>query len=76
MQYNSVEEAVTHLERQVFNLNKTCDKQATKSEHLEDALYGLLMILNETNKSEHMDELIKTYIHNCNLFSKKDKLNF
>lgn len=71
MQYNSVEDAVTHLETQVFNLTKTCDKQATKIEILEDTLYGLLMILNESNKSENMDELIKTYIHNCNLFSKK-----
>ena len=35
MQFNSVEDAVTHLEFQVFNLTNTCDKQSKKIENLE-----------------------------------------
>jgi hypothetical protein len=74
MQYNSVEDVITHLETQVYNLTKTCDNQAKKIENLEDSLYHLLGLLNKSensDKSQEIDELIKIYVHNCNLYSKK-----
>lgn len=74
MQFNSVEDAVTHLECQVYILTKTCDKQAKKIENLEDALYQLLTLLNKSEKSDKSQELydlLQTYVHKCNLLTKK-----
>ena len=77
MQFNSVEDAVTHLECQVYILTKTCDKQAKKIENLEDALYQLLTLLNKSEKSDKSDksqelyDLLQTYVHKCNLLTKK-----
>ena len=68
MQYNSVEDAVSHLEFQIYNLTKTCETQSKQIENLEDALYHLLITLNQTDS---LKELTDIYIHNCNLFSKK-----
>ena len=83
MQFNSVEDAMTHLEFQVYILTKTCDKQAKKIENLEDALYQLLTLLNKSDKSDNsdnsekskksqeMNDLLQTYVHKCNLLTKK-----
>ena len=74
MQFNSVEDAITHLETQVYNLTKTCDNQAKKIENLEDALYQLLTLLNKSEKSDKSQELydlLQTYVHKCNLLTKK-----
>ncbi len=68
MQYNSVEDAVSQLEFRIYNLTKTCDAQSKQIENLEDALYHLLITLNQ---NDNLKELTDTYIHNCNLFSKK-----
>ena len=80
MQFNSVEDAVTHLECQDYILTKTCDKQAKKIENLEDALYQLLTLLNKSDKSDNSDkseksqelyDLLQTHVHKCNLLTKK-----
>ena len=71
MQYNSVEDAVSHLEFQVNNLSKKCETQTKHIENLEDTLYHLLMLLNQRDDLQNLKDLTDTYIHNCNLFSKK-----
>ena len=63
------------METQVSNLTKTCYNQVKKIENLEDTLYHLLALLNKSENSDKLqefDELIKIYVHNCNLYSKKD----
>jgi len=71
MQYNSIEDAVSRLEFQVSNLSKKCETQTKHIENLEDTLYHLLLLLNQRDDLQNLKDLTETYIHNCNLFSKK-----
>jgi hypothetical protein len=52
--------------------SEVCDIQSKRIENLENALYNLLIFLGQNDSSEKMEQIIDTYIHNCNLFSKRE----
>jgi hypothetical protein len=61
------------IERQVVILTRICDNQAQKIENLEDALFELLSLFNTREDSSDIENILKTFLHNSNLFRKKEK---
>lgn len=58
MQFNSVEDAVTHLERRVI-------KQDKQIKSLQDTIYHLLLSISEKDKSENMRAIFDEYVSSC-----------
>ncbi len=58
MQFNSVEDAITYLERRV-------QKQDKQIKSLQDTIYHLLLSLSEKDKSENMCAIFDEYVSSC-----------
>jgi len=58
MQFNSVEDAVTYLERRV-------QKQDKQIKSLQDTIYHLLLSISEKDKSENMSAIFDEYVSSC-----------
>lgn len=58
MQFNSVEDAVTYLERRV-------QKQDKQIKSLQDTIYHLLLSISEKDKSENMRAIFDEYVSSC-----------
>jgi hypothetical protein len=58
MQFNSVEDAVTYLERRVI-------KQDKQIKSLQDTIYHLLLSISEKDKSENMRAIFDEYVSSC-----------
>ena len=58
MQFKSVEDAVTYLERRV-------QKQDKQIKSLQDTIYHLLLSLSEKDKSENMCAIFDEYVSSC-----------
>jgi hypothetical protein len=58
MQFNSVEDAVTYLERRVI-------KQDKQIKCLQDTIYHLLLSIVEKDKSENISAIFDEYVSSC-----------
>ena len=58
MQFNSVEDAVTYLERRV-------QKQDKQIKSLQDTIYHLLLSISEKDNSENMRAIFDEYVSSC-----------
>lgn len=63
----------TNIEEQVSFLTRLCDNQSQKIDNLEDVIFEMLSLFQKRDGSPEIEHILKTYLHNCNLFRKKEK---